>query len=95
MTSTSPAKLFGLYPRKGTILPGSDADIVVWNPEREQSLDCKALHMRVDYSPYEGKVVRGSPSHVLSRGKVIIEEGKYTGRSGEGRFVRRSTFSPL
>ena len=95
MVSTAPAKLFGLYPKKGTIAAGSDADVVVWNPEREQSLDCKALHMRVDYSPYEGKVVRGSPSHVLSRGKVIVENGRFVGRSGDGRFVRRSTFSPL
>jgi dihydropyrimidinase len=95
MVSTAPAKLFGLYPRKGALAAGSDADIVVWDPNREQSLDCSALHMRVDYSPYEGKVVHGSPSHVLSNGKVIIEDGKYLGHPGEGRFVRRSTLSPL
>jgi len=95
MVSTAPAKLFGLHPRKGVIAPGSDADIVVWDPDREQSLSVADLHMRVDYSPYEGKVVRGSPSHVLSNGKVIIEDGKYQGRTGEGRYVRRSTFSPL
>ena len=95
MVSTAPAKLFGLYPKKGTIAAGSDADIIVWNPEREQSLDCKALHMRVDYSPYEGKVVRGSPSHVLSRQGHRRKMADSFGRSGDGRFVRRSTFSPL
>ncbi len=95
MISTAPAKLFGLYPRKGTIAVGSDADIVVWDPEREQSLSCKDLHMRVDYSPYEGKVVRGAPSHVLSHGKVVIENGKFLGRQGDGRFVKRGSFLPL
>ena len=95
MTSTAPAKLFGLYPRKGTLAPGADADVVVWDPERQQSLSCRDLHMRVDYSPYEGKTVRGSPSHVLSRGQVIVEEGRFLGRPGAGRYLRRSAFSPL
>jgi dihydropyrimidinase len=94
MTSTAPAKLFGLYPRKGTIAVGADADIVVWDPERAQSLDCKDLHMRVDYSPYEGKRVHGSPSCVLSRGKVIVEDGVWKGELGAGRFLRRATFAP-
>ncbi len=95
MTATAPAKLFGLYPRKGTVAPGADADLVVWDPTREQSLSAAALHMRVDYSPYEGRVVRGAPTHVLSRGTVIVEDGRFLGRPGAGRYLRRSTFSPL
>lgn len=95
MMSTAPAKLFGLYPRKGTLAVGADADVVVWDPDRLQSLSCRDLHMRVDYSPYEGRTVRGAPSHVLSHGEVIVEDGRFCGRRGAGRFLRRSTFTPL
>jgi dihydropyrimidinase len=93
ITSTAPAKIFGLYPRKGTIAIGADADLVVWDPERKHVLSEKTLHMRVDYSPFEGKEIKGGPSQVLSRGKVIIENGKYVGKQGDGRFVKRSTFN--
>jgi len=94
MMATAPAKLFGLYPRKGTVAVGADADLVVWDPDREQSLSARALHMRVDYSPYEGRTVRGAPTHVLSRGNVIVEEGKFLGQPGAGRYVKRSTHAP-
>ena len=93
ITSTAPAKIFGLYPRKGTIAVGADADVIVWDPERRHVLSEKTLHMRVDYSPYEGKEVVGAPTHVLSRGKVVIENGKHVGRQGDGRFFKRSTFN--
>lgn len=90
VTATAPAKLFGLYPRKGTIAPGSDADLVVWDPRRTISLDAAALHMRVDYSPYEGRVVRGAPDLVLQRGCAVVERGTFVGRLGAGRFLRRA-----
>ena len=73
LTSTSPAKIFGMFPRKGTIAPGSDADIVIFNPSKKQKLSVKTLHMKVDYNPYEGREVTGVTDTVLSRGKVIIE----------------------
>jgi dihydropyrimidinase len=93
ITSTAPAKIFGLYPHKGTIAVGADADLLVWDGDKEHTLDHVNMHMRVDYSPYEGKTVRGAPTHVLSRGKVVVEDGRFLGRSGDGRFVKRSTFA--
>src|ERR671913_1198116 len=90
LTSTSPAKIFGLFPRKGTIAPGSDADIVIFNPEKTTTLSAKSLHMKVDYNPYEGRKVTGVSEVVISRGKVIVEDGKFTGRTGAGEFIKRS-----
>jgi len=91
LTSTSPAKMFGLFPRKGTIAPGSDADIVVFDPNRKLTLSAKTLHMKVDYNPYEGREVTGATDTVLSRGRVVIENGAFVGRKGGGSFLRRST----
>lgn len=93
ITSTAPAKIFGLYPHKGTIAPGADADLLVWDPDKEHVLSVDTLHMRVDYSPFEGQVVRGMATHVLSRGDVVVEHGKFLGKAGRGKFVRRSTFN--
>ena len=90
LTSTSPAKIFGLFPRKGTIAPGSDADIVVFDPNGKQTLSARTLHMKVDYNPYEGRVVTGVSDTVISRGKVIVEDGKFVGRAGAGSFLRRN-----
>ena len=89
LTATSPAKIFGLFPRKGTIAPGSDADVVVFDPERRHTLSAKTLHMRVDYNPYEGREVVGGVDTVLSRGRVIVESGRFTGRQGAGNFLKR------
>jgi len=89
LCSTTPAKMFGLFPRKGTIAVGSDADIVLFDPNRKQTLGVKTLHMKVDYNPYEGTTVHGSPSMVIANGKVIIEDGKYVGKKGDGRFLAR------
>jgi dihydropyrimidinase len=90
LTSTSPAKIFGLFPRKGTIAPGSDADIVVFDPNRTITLSYRTLHMNVDYNPYEGRQVTGATDTVLSRGSVIIEDGTFVGRRGAGSFIRRA-----
>jgi dihydropyrimidinase len=91
LTSTSPAKIFGLFPRKGTIAPGSDADIVVFDPQKTTRLSVKTLHMNVDYNPYEGREVTGVTDTVISRGRVVIDAGTFTGRAGAGSFLRRST----
>jgi dihydropyrimidinase len=88
--STTPAKLFGLFPRKGTIAVGSDADIVVFDPDKESVLSAQTHHMNVDYSLHEGKTVKGVPEVVVANGKVVIEDGKYLGTPGEGRFIKRS-----
>jgi dihydropyrimidinase len=93
LTSTSPAKIFGLFPRKGTIAPGSDADIVVFDPNRTITLSAKTLHMNVDYNPYEGRQVTGATDTVLSRGRLVIENGKFVGRAGSGSFLKRSARS--
>ena len=89
LTSTSPAKIFGLFPRKGTIAPGSDADIVIFDPNRTVTLAAKTLHMKVDYNPYEGRRVTGAADTVLSRGRVVIENGQFAGRAGQGSFLKR------
>jgi dihydropyrimidinase len=90
LTSTAPAKIFGLFPRKGTVAPGSDADLVIFDPEKKVTLSARTLHMKVDYNPYEGRSVTGAAETVLSRGRVIVENGKFTGRAGAGSFLKRS-----
>ena len=93
LTSASPAKIFGLFPRKGTIAPGSDADIVVFDPNRTITLAAKTLHMNCDYNPYEGRQVTGATDTVLSRGRLVIENGAFVGRRGAGAFLKRATRS--
>src|SRR5579863_7261695 len=92
LVSTAPAKLFGLYPRKGAIAIGSDADIVIFDPNAEQVISAKTHHMRVDYSMFEGMRVKGVTKTVLSRGRVIIDNGAFTGKPGAGEFLRRKTY---
>jgi len=90
ITSTAPAKLFGMYPRKGAITVGADADVVVYDPKREHTISAKTHHMDVDYSCYEGRSVRGGADVVLSRGSVVVRNGEFTGRKGAGNFVKRA-----
>jgi dihydropyrimidinase len=89
LTSTASAKLFGMFPRKGTIAPGSDADIVIFDPNIERTTSAATHHVRCDYNLYEGMKIQGRPEIVLSRGKVIIEINQYVGRRGDGRFLKR------
>ena len=91
LTSTAAAKIFGLFPRKGTIAVGSEADIVIFDPNREQTISAATHHMRVDYSAYEGWKVKGVTEIVLSRGNVIVENGEWKGKAGAGQFLKRGT----
>jgi dihydropyrimidinase len=93
LVSTTPAKLFGLYPRKGTIAIGSDADLVIFDPDRKHTISSKTHHMRVDYSMFEGIEVTGMPDVVLSRGQVLVEGNEFRGRAGAGEFIRRATYA--
>ena len=92
LVCTMPAKLFGLFPRKGTIAPGSDADLLIFDPERHMTISAANQHQRVDYTPYEGMPVQGVPDTVLLRGRVIVKEGQYVGGEGGGQFLARKTF---
>lgn len=89
-TSTAPARIFGLHPRKGTIEVGSDADLVIWDPEARATISAATHHSRVDYSAFEGRQVTGGPETVLSRGSVIVDRGRFVGRAGAGRFLPRA-----
>jgi dihydropyrimidinase len=89
ITSTAPARIFGMYPKKGTIAAGSDADIVLWDPNAEHTISAATHNMRVDYSMFEGFKVRGNARQVYSRGELIVENGKYLGKTGRGTYLRR------
>lgn len=93
IVATTPAKMFGLYPRKGTITVGSDADIVIWDPNKEITISAKSHHMRVDYSMFEGFKVKGDAETVLSRGETIVDKGKWLGKAGRGTFIKRNTYA--
>jgi dihydropyrimidinase len=90
LVATGPARMFGMYPRKGTITVGSDADLVVWDPNAELTLTQSALHHAVDYTMYEGRTVRGLPRTVASRGRVLVENREYVGGMGGGQYLHRS-----
>jgi dihydropyrimidinase len=91
VASTTPARMFGLYPRKGVIAPGSDADIVIYDPQARQVLSAQTHHMNVDYSAYEGMEITGRVDTVLSRGQVVIDGGEYHGTAGHGQYLQRDT----
>jgi dihydropyrimidinase len=92
LVATNPAKYFGLYPRKGTIAPGSDGDIAVWDPEKELVVSAKTHHSNVNYNLFEGTKVTGAPEVVLVRGQVIVENDELVAQPGAGRFVKRARF---
>jgi dihydropyrimidinase len=87
--STNPARIFGLYPRKGALLTGSDADIVIWDPEKKVTYGIGHAHQRTDYNLYEGWELTGMPEKVLLRGKMIVDGGTWLGKSGDGQFLKR------
>ncbi|MBI4052126.1 MAG: dihydropyrimidinase [Elusimicrobia bacterium] len=91
ITSAAPAKLFGLYPKKGTITPGADADLVLLDPKRKHTISAKTHHMNVDYNPYEGKTVQGTIWDVFLRGIKMVEKGKFVGRTTSGSFIKRKS----
>jgi dihydropyrimidinase len=92
LLATNPAKLFGLYPRKGTVAVGSDADIVVFDPEKQVTISAAMHHSKSDYSLYEGTEVTGTPEIVLLRGRVLVEGGELVASPGVGQFVARARF---
>jgi len=92
LVATAPARMMGLAPKKGTLAPGSDADIVVFDPNHERTISADTHHMNVDYSCYEGVKVFGLPEIVMQRGNVLVENGEWHGREGQGRFLPRSRF---
>ncbi len=87
----APARMFGLYPKKGTIAPGADADLVIYDPTAEQTVSAETHHMNVDYSAYEGKQLTGQVETVLSRGELVIDRREFTGRAGHGQYIPRGT----
>ena len=92
LTCTNPAKIFGLYPQKGTILPGSDADLVFWDPNKEVQYGVKVAKHRTDYNLYEGMMLKGYPVKVLLRGKTIVDGEHWSGSRGSGRYLLRDRF---
>jgi dihydropyrimidinase len=90
IVSTAPARIFGMYPRKGEIAPGSDADLVLWDPDEPYTISAHTHHMRVDYSMFEGFEVRGNARTVISRGEAIVDRGQFLGRAGRGEYIKRA-----
>ncbi|MCX6069194.1 MAG: amidohydrolase family protein, partial [Chloroflexi bacterium] len=89
LTSTNPAKIFGLYPRKGALIPGADADIVLWDPEKKVKYGVAHSHQRTDYNLYEGWELVGYPEKVFLRGKLIVDGENWLGKAGDGQFLKR------
>jgi dihydropyrimidinase len=90
ITSTAPARMFGMYPRKGAVAVGADADLVIYDPNRKHVISARTHHMDVDYSCYEGRQVQGGSDVVMSRGTIVVDHGAFKGRKGAGKFLRRA-----
>jgi dihydropyrimidinase len=95
LTSTNPAKIFGLYPRKGSLLPGADADLVIWDPQRKLTYGLAHAHHRTDYNLFEGWELTGFPERVFLRGRMIVEGDRWLGNAGMGRFLHRQAGAPI
>jgi dihydropyrimidinase len=95
VTSTNIAKILNVYPRKGAILVGADADIVVWDPKRSKTISAKSQQSAIDYNVFEGKEVSGLPRYTLTRGVVAVEENTIKTREGHGKFVKREPFQAV
>jgi len=95
LNSTNPARIFGLYPRKGSLLPGADADFVIWDPAKVVDYGVACAHHRTDYNLYEGWQLKGYPRQVYLRGRLIVDDSRWLGRQGMGQFVKRMPFAPV
>lgn len=95
VTSTNHARMYGMYPQKGTLMPGSDADIAIWDPTYEVTVHADMLHDRVGYTPYEGMTITGWPETVISRGRLVVQNAELNVERGTGKFIARSTPAPL
>ncbi|MRR32103.1 hypothetical protein EG834_17645 [bacterium] len=95
LTATNPAKIFGLYPRKGTLMPGADADIALWDPQKKLTYGVAHSHQRTDYNLYEGWELTGFPKTVFLRGQRIVDDGAWMGKRGMGKYLHRKPFAPV
>jgi dihydropyrimidinase len=95
LTSTNPARIFGLYPRKGALLPGSDADLIIWDPQKKVKYGVAHSAQRTDYNLYEGWELTGYPEKVFLRGEIIVDGEQWLGRSGMGQFLPRQPYAPV
>jgi dihydropyrimidinase len=94
VTSTNAARIFNLYPRKGAVSIGADADLVVWDPAAKKILSAKTHHQKVDFSIFEGMEVTGAPSHTVSQGKIVYAKGDVRAQKATGRYIKRPAFTP-
>jgi dihydropyrimidinase len=95
LNCTNPARIFGLYPRKGALLPGSDADILIWDPQKHVTYGVEHAQHRTDYNLFEGWELTGYPDKVFLRGQLIVDQEHWLGQAGMGRFIKRSPFVPV
>jgi dihydropyrimidinase len=93
--STNQARIYGAYPRKGALVPGADADVVLWDPELTTTATAENRHGNVDYTPYEGMTFNGGPASVYVRGNLVYKDGEVVGEHGSGRFIERNFSAPV
>lgn len=95
VTSTNSAKIFNMYPRKGAVAVGADADLVVWDPDGTRTISADNHHSNVDFNIFEGRTVKGVPSHTISRGTLVYKDGQLNAVRGAGRYLERPAYPPV